>query len=91
MGPHYLYAALEFLDLCEETCLSGDADGDNGPCGGFVIYYTDDSRTHASMCIFKVADNTPVSWGSDSRSKRDHHQLVDADIWDMDEEAFGYD
>ena len=49
----------EFVDICKSTCEEDGADGENGMCGGFVVNYTDGSKSTPDHCVFKRAGSEP--------------------------------
>jgi len=74
----------EFVDLCREVCTSGEGDGPRGACGGFVVNYTDRSKTAPRLCVFKLAGSQPYA-----RQGKDTHILVDAEAGSESEEVGG--
>ena len=74
----------EFVDLCREVCTSGEGDGPRGACGGFVVNYTDRSKTAPRVCVFKLAGSQPYA-----RQGKDTHILVDAEAGSESEEVGG--
>ena len=72
----------EFVDLCREVCTSGEGDGPRGACGGFVVNYTDRSKTAPRLCVFKLAGSQPYA-----RQGKDTHILVDAEAGSESEEV----
>ena len=74
----------EFVDLCREVCTSGEGDGPRGACGGFVVNYTDRSKTAPRLCVFKLAGSQPYK-----RQGKDTHILVDAEAGSESEEVGG--
>ena len=74
----------EFVDLCREACASGESDGDNGPCGGFVVNYADRDKTKPRFCAFKLVDSVPYG-----RQGKDTHLLVRANEWEQEVEGDG--
>ncbi len=49
----------EFVDICRSMCEDGDADGKNGSCGGFVINYTNRTKSTPKFCVFKKEGSQP--------------------------------
>ena len=49
----------EFVDICRSMCEDGDADGKNGSCGGFVVNYTNRSKSTPEHCVFKKEGSQP--------------------------------
>ena len=74
----------EFVDLCREACTSGNGDGLQGACGGFVVNYTDRTKTAPGLCVFKLAGSVPYA-----REGKDTHMLLDAEARFETEEVGG--
>jgi hypothetical protein len=49
----------EFVDICRSMCEDGDADGKNGSCGGFVVNYTNRTKSTPKYCVFKKEGSQP--------------------------------
>ena len=49
----------EFVGICRSICEDGDADGKNGSCGGFVVNYTNRSKSTPKHCVFKKEGSQP--------------------------------
>ena len=49
----------EFVNFCKSTCEEADAEGENGMCGGFVVNYTDGTKSTPDRCVFKSAGSEP--------------------------------
>ena len=49
----------EFVNICRSICEDGDADGKNGSCGGFVVNYTNRSKSTPKHCVFKKEGSQP--------------------------------
>jgi len=60
----------EFVDICRSRCEDGDADGKNGSCGGFVVNYTNRSKSTPKHCVFKKEGSQPYK-----KSSKDTYML----------------
>jgi hypothetical protein len=60
----------EFVDICRSMCEDGDADGKNGSCGGFVVNYTNRSKSTPKHCVFKKEGSQPYK-----KSSKDTYML----------------
>ena len=60
----------EFVEICRSRCEDGDADGKNGSCGGFVVNYTNRSKSTPKHCVFKKEGSQPYK-----KSSKDTYML----------------
>ena len=60
----------EFVDICRSKCEEGEADGRNGTCGGFVVNYTDRTKSTPKYCVFKREGSQPYR-----KSSKDTYML----------------
>jgi hypothetical protein len=60
----------EFVDICRSKCEEGEADGRNGTCGGFVVNYTDRTKSTPKHCVFKKEGSQPYK-----KSSKDTYML----------------
>ena len=49
----------EFVGICQDMCASGEGDGKNGPCGGFVVNYANKKKNKPKFCVFKKMGSKP--------------------------------
>ena len=49
----------EFVGVCQDMCASGEGDGKNGPCGGFVVNYANNKKKKPKFCAFKKMGSKP--------------------------------
>ena len=49
----------EFVGICQDMCASGEGDGKNGPCGGFVLNYANKKKNKPKFCVFKKMGSKP--------------------------------
>ena len=49
----------EFVGICQDMCASGEGDGKNGPCGGFVMNYANKKKNKPKFCVFKKTGSKP--------------------------------
>ena len=49
----------EFVAICRSLCESGEADGGDSACGGFVVNYTNKSKVIPKLCVFKKEGSQP--------------------------------
>jgi hypothetical protein len=65
----------EFVDICRSMCEDGDADGRNGTCGGFVVNYTDRTKSTPKHCVFKKEGSQPYR-----KSSKDTYMLSNYEL-----------
>ena len=49
----------EFVGICQDMCASGEGDGENGSCGGFVLNYANKKKNKPKFCVFKKTGTRP--------------------------------
>ena len=69
----------EFIGICQDMCASGEADGKNGPCGGFVVNYKNKKKNKPKYCAFKKTDSKPYA-----KKAKDAYLIV-ASEYDMND------
>ena len=65
----------EFVEICRSRCEDGDADGKNGSCGGFVVNYTNRSKSTPKHCVFKKESSQPYK-----KSSKDTYMLSNYEL-----------
>ena len=65
----------EFVEICRSRCEDGDADGKNGSCGGFVVNYTNRSKSTPKHCVFKKEGSQPYK-----KSSKDTYMLSNYEL-----------